>query len=390
MAIRIKSIALVIFCACALSAQAQTKNFNKFEGNPNLLKPVGQHTEGSVSAVAVTGSGTSTSTNTGVGAEFSLRHSFNSPGYLEMKLGTSYSSAGTRQSSSWMEVGGGFSTKVDKPVRFTVGALVGYDGIQRTAISTDGTNQESLTYTTLEPAIGGSVALYVRLSQRIQLKLGVDYMHAITKDGEVHEPEGWELKSYEVDANRLRVSLGLTAVFDCSKQISGDHCWLASLYGGITNQGPIAGIGAERFNRTGFDRALRYGALSEIRFKDGNKYNRTFGTIGYCYLPRGARSFAILSGHLDLGLGQEESFGSGEATSINFYSHTQNTTVGVLGRVRGDVECHFNRVTVSAGMFAGAGTTLNHTYKGGYETGQTEKNSSTEWGAMLSIAVRLK
>jgi hypothetical protein len=309
---------------------------------------------------------------------------------MELKLGTSYSSAGARQSSSWMEVGAGLSTKVDKPVRLSGGFLIGYDGVQRTAISTDGRNQESLTYTTLEPTVGGSVALYVRLSQRIQLKLGVDYVHAFEKEGEVHEPEGWSLKSYEVDANRLRVSVGLTAVFDCSKQISGDKCWLAAIYGGVSNNGPIAGIDAERFNRKSFTGALQYGALSEILFKDGNKLNRTYGTIGYSYFPNGSRSSIIFDGHLDLGLGQVPSAGSGEVESLNFSSRTQNTTTGVLGRLRGGIGCHLNRVTVSAGVFAGAGKTLGHTYEGAYETGRTEKNSSTEWGAMLSIAVRLK
>jgi hypothetical protein len=380
----------MIFCACAVAAQAQsdqnrreTYYGHRYETrNLRFVDPNKTSTEVEFGALASGGDG-----EAAYGAQVVARH-LHSNGFA-IGLQAAVTTPDGSQTLSGADLllgyrfGGAVSLELD--------ALVGY-GQAIVRQSSSSVNEEyvnTYSYNDWGAEVGAQVRLGFRLSSAWDLALTGGFKHNFVKAGEVELPADWAQDQQTVDANRWFAGMSLTYRMAPAAQISGDNCCEAAVFGGASNQGAVFGAEVLKFHRTSFNGGSLFGVSSEYVLKDGQTLNRLYLKGGYRFTPTGAGSLVTVDVTAAGGAGQVGINANGNTEAQEIQTWRDDPFFGIVAKAQVGLNLHLGRFQAGAYGFVGYDQAFKVSYHGdlGYSGETTKKGGSyCGGGARFSYA----
>jgi hypothetical protein len=382
-----KGTIIAIFCACALTVQAQ----GQAQGDQNRRETYYGHRYETRNLRFVTPNKTSTEVEFGAttsggdgeaayGAAVAARH-LHSNG-LAIGLQAAVTTPDGSQTLAGADVLVGY--RFGKSVNFEIDGLVGYgQAIVRQASSSVGEEYvNTYSYNDWGAELGAQVRIGFRLSDAWDLALTGGFKHNFVQTGDVELPEGWSQDKQTTDANRWFAAVCLSYRMAPAAQISGDNCCEAAVFGGASNQGAVFGAEVLKFHRTAFTGGTIVGVSSEYVTKDGQTLNRLYLTGGYRFTPRGAGSVVTVDVAAFGGAGQVKVNANGNTEAQEIQTWRDDPFFGVVAKAQVGINLHLGRFQAGAYGFVGYDQAFKIDYNGdlGY-SGKTTKKGGSYCGA---------
>jgi hypothetical protein len=382
MAIRIKTSIAMIFCVCAVAAQAQSDQQRRetlygyrYESqNLRFVTPNKTSTEVEFGATISGGDG-----DGAYGAVVAARH-LHSNG-LAVGLQATVATPDGSQTLAGADVLAGY--RFGKDVTLEVDALAGYGQaiVRQESSSVNEEYVNTYSYNDWGAELGAQVRIGFRLTDAWSLAITGGFKHNFVKAGEVELPEHWSQDEQTVDANRWFAALSLVYRMGAQAQLSGDNCLEAAVFGGTSNEGAMFGAEVLKFYRIGYNNGTIWGVSSEYVSKDGQILSRLYGKGGYRFLPWGATSPLTIDLIGAVGAGQVKINAYGTTEGAEVQTWRDDPFFGVVAKGQFGVNLHLNRFQVGAFCFAGYNQAFKVSHSGDLGYNGTTKKGGSYYGA---------